>query len=56
MRILALGGAGAVCRHSTRDLATFSDFSEIVIGEYNVAAAEKLAAEIGDPRLKVQEM
>jgi saccharopine dehydrogenase-like NADP-dependent oxidoreductase len=56
MRILALGGAGAVCRHSTRDLATFSDFSEIVIGEYNVAAAEKLAAEIGDPRLKVQEI
>jgi saccharopine dehydrogenase-like NADP-dependent oxidoreductase len=56
MRILALGGAGAVCRHSTRDLVTFSDFSEIVIGEYNVAAAEKLAAEIGDPRLSVQEI
>jgi saccharopine dehydrogenase (NAD+, L-lysine-forming) len=26
MRILALGGAGAVCRHSTRDLAEFYDF------------------------------
>lgn len=56
MRILALGGAGAVCQHSTRDLATFSDFSEIVIGENNVAAAEKLAAEIEDPRLKVLEI
>ena len=56
MRILVLGGAGAVCSHSTRDLAEYSDFSEIVIGEYNVSAAEKLAAEIGDSRLKVMEI
>jgi len=56
MRILALGGAGAVCEHSTRDLVAFSDFDEIVIGEYNVAAAEKLAADIDDPRLKVLEI
>lgn len=56
MRILALGGAGAVCQHATRDLAMYSDFNEIVIGEYNVAAAEDLAAEIGDPRLKVLEI
>lgn len=53
MRILSLGGAGAVCQHATRDLATFSGFDPIVIGDYNVAAAEKLAAEIGDPRLQV---
>ena len=53
MRVLSLGGAGAVCRHATRDLAQFSDFDEIVVGDYNVAAAEKLAAEIGDPRIKV---
>lgn len=56
MRILALGGAGAVCQHATRDLATYSDFSEIVIGEYNLAAAEELAAEIDDPRVKVLEI
>ena len=56
MRILVLGGAGAVCAHSTRDLAEYSDFNEIVIGEYNVAAAEELAAEIGDSRLKVMEI
>jgi len=31
----------------------FSDFDEIVIGDYDVAAAEKLAAEMGDPRVKV---
>ena len=53
MKILSLGGAGAVCRHATRDLAEFSDFDSIVIGDYNVAAAEKLAADINDPRLQV---
>jgi len=53
MKILSLGGAGAVCQHATRDLAEFSDFDQIVIGDYNVVAAERLAAEIGDPRLSV---
>ena len=56
MKVLSLGGAGAVCQHATRDLAEFSDFDQIVIGDYNVAAAEKLAAEIGDPRVKVLEV
>ncbi len=53
MRILALGGAGAVACESTRDLAQFSDFEQIVVAEYDVAAAEQLVAEIGDPRLEV---
>ncbi len=53
MKVLSLGGAGAVCQHATRDLAEFSTFDQIVIGDYNFAAAEKLAAEIGDPRLQV---
>ena len=53
MKVLSLGGAGAVCQHATRDLAEFSDFDQIVIGDYNVAAAEKLAEEIGDPRVQV---
>jgi lysine 6-dehydrogenase len=51
MRILVLGGAGAVCQYATRDLAGFSTFDEIVVGDYNLAAAERLVAEIGDPRL-----
>ncbi len=51
MKILALGGAGAVCQHATRDLAAFSDFDQIVIGDYNLAAANDLVAEIGDPRV-----
>jgi len=53
MRVLSLGGAGTVCQHTTRDLAEYSGFDEIVIGDYNVAAAEKLAAAISDPRVEV---
>ena len=53
MKVLSLGGAGAVCRHATRDLAEFSEFDKIVIGEYDLAAAERLAAEIDDPRIQV---
>jgi saccharopine dehydrogenase-like NADP-dependent oxidoreductase len=53
MKVLSLGGAGAVCQHATRDLCEFSDYDEIVIGDYDVRAAEDLASKIGDPRLRV---
>ncbi len=53
MRVLALGGAGAICREATRDLASFSDFEEIAIADQDVAAAERLATQIGDSRLRV---
>jgi lysine 6-dehydrogenase len=53
MRALVLGGAGAVCKETTRDLAQYSDFEEIVVADYNVAAAEALVEQIGDPRLRV---
>ena len=56
MKVLSLGGAGAVCEHATRDLAKFSDYKQIVIGDYRVDAAERLAAEIGDPRVSVQKV
>jgi saccharopine dehydrogenase-like NADP-dependent oxidoreductase len=52
MRVLSLGGAGAVCQYATRDLAEFSDFAEIVIGDYDLNAAQRLVAEVGDPRLQ----
>lgn len=51
MKALVLGGAGAVCKETTRDLAEFSSFEEIVVADYDLAAAEKLVAEIGDSRL-----
>jgi saccharopine dehydrogenase-like NADP-dependent oxidoreductase len=52
MKTLVLGGAGAVCNETTRDLARFSKFDEIVVADYNLDAANALITEIGDPRLK----
>jgi lysine 6-dehydrogenase len=52
MKVLVLGGAGAVCSETTRDLAQYSKFGEIMIAEYNLDAANELIKDIGDPRLK----
>ncbi len=52
MRVLVLGGAGAVCSETTRDLAQFSDFEKIVVADYNLEAVTRLVESIGDPRLK----
>ncbi len=52
MRVLVLGGAGAVCNETTRDLVQYSDFDEIVVAEYNLEAADVLVKEIDDRRLK----
>jgi saccharopine dehydrogenase-like NADP-dependent oxidoreductase len=51
MKVLVLGGAGAVCSETTRDLAQYSKFDEIVVADYNLDAANNLVKEIGDPRL-----
>jgi saccharopine dehydrogenase (NAD+, L-lysine-forming) len=53
MKALVLGGAGAVCSETTRDLAQYSKFDEIVVADYNLDAANALIEEIGDPRLQV---
>ena len=52
MKTLVLGGVGAVCSETTRDLAKTSNFGEIVVADYNLDAANKLVESIGDPRLK----
>jgi lysine 6-dehydrogenase len=52
MRALVLGGAGAVCKETTRDLARYSRFSEIVVADANTVALDQLLASIGDSRLK----
>jgi hypothetical protein len=31
MRVLVLGGAGAVCNETTRDLTQYSEFNEIIV-------------------------
>ncbi len=52
MRALVLGAAGAVCKETTKDLAAYSDFDEIVVADYNLDAVTHLVEQIGDPRLK----
>jgi lysine 6-dehydrogenase len=54
MRILCLGGAGAVCQHAVRDLVQFSDFREIVVADRDLPAAQALVAELADPRLAAE--
>ncbi len=51
MRALVLGGAGAVCKETTRDLARYSKFDEIVVADGNDQATKALVAEIADSRL-----
>lgn len=51
MRALVLGGAGAVCKETTRDLAKYSQYDEIVVADFNLKAATKLVEDIGDKRL-----
>ncbi len=36
MKVLVLGGAGAVCSETTRDLAQYSKFDEIVVADYDL--------------------
>lgn len=53
MKALVLGGAGAVCKETTRDLAKFSTFEEIVVADHNLETAKTLVESIGDSRLKM---
>lgn len=51
MRALVLGGAGAVCKETTRDLAEYSEYDEIVVADFNIKAATELVNDIGEKRL-----
>ena len=46
MRALVLGGAGAVCKETTRDLAEFSKYDEIVVADNNLEAATSVVEDI----------
>ena len=54
MRALVLGGAGAVCKETTRDLAQYSSYDEIVVADFNLQAATDLVNDSGNKRLKAQ--
>lgn len=48
MKVIALGGAGAMGRTAVKDLAAEPGVEELVIADYNLAEAERLAREMGD--------
>jgi saccharopine dehydrogenase-like NADP-dependent oxidoreductase len=52
MRVMVLGGCGAMGSEATRDLAQTSDFEEIVIADADLKRARALAEELGDGRVR----
>ena len=52
MKIIVLGGCGAMGSECTRDLARTSDFEEIVIADANLERAQALAQELGGGRVR----
>ena len=52
MRIIVLGGCGFMGSEVTRDLATTSDFDEIVIADADLDRARALAMELGGDRVR----
>jgi len=53
MRILVLGGAGAIGSEATIDLVNTSDFSEIVLGDIAIDRTKEFISKLGDKRLSV---
>lgn len=53
MRMLVLGGAGAIGSEATKDLVNRSDFSEIVLGDIAVERTKEFISKLGDKRLSV---
>ena len=53
MRILILGGAGAMGSETTKDIVNTSDFSEIVIGDVALERTKELVSKLNDERLSV---
>jgi len=51
MRVLVLGGAGAIGSEATKDLVETSDFSEIVLGDVALERTSKFVSGLRDERL-----
>jgi len=53
MKVLVLGGAGAMGSRAVRDLAEQPDVEKLCIGDYNVEVAQTLADDIGGTKVAV---
>jgi saccharopine dehydrogenase (NAD+, L-lysine-forming) len=49
--IIVLGGNGAVGSVAVKTLLKSKDFEHIIIGDYNLEGAQKLASDLNDPRI-----
>ncbi len=56
MKIIILGGCGAMGSEATRDLARTSDFEEIVIADADIKTAQALAEELGGGRVRAMQI
>lgn len=56
MKILVLGGAGAMGMVTVRDLAESPQVSEVIIGDVNVEKAEKIAEWAGKEKISVKKV
>jgi len=54
MKILVLGGCGAMGSEATRDLSLTSDFEEIVVADMDVEKASRYCQELGGGRVRAQ--
>ncbi|CAM4336920.1 saccharopine dehydrogenase NADP-binding domain-containing protein [Paenibacillus alkaliterrae] len=52
MKVFCLGGAGRICREAVLDLVQHSAFELITIGDFNLEAAEAVAASLDDKRVR----
>lgn len=51
-KVVVLGGCGAVGSVAVKTLAGNSEFSEVVIGDFNIDKARRIEKEINSPRVK----
>ena len=48
MQIIVLGGAGDMASRAVRELAAEPDVTAVTVADYNLEAAQRLAAELGE--------
>ena len=52
MKAFCLGGAGRICREAVFDLAATGEFDEIVVGDFDLGEAERVAEEIDSGKVR----
>ncbi|MFW9798948.1 MAG: saccharopine dehydrogenase family protein, partial [Candidatus Thorarchaeota archaeon] len=55
-RIVVIGGCGSVGRIAVKTLASFDDFSEIVVADIDYEGAKSCAADVGEDRCSAVEV